>query len=74
MSSFEMHRFRTIDQPLSKLEMEEIDSWSSRFSPTSMGVNYIYHYGSFKKDVDKVFPKYFDAMLYVSSYGQKQLF
>lgn len=73
MSGFEMHRFRTIDRALSRDEMEEIDSWSSRFSPTSMGVNYIYHYGSFKKDVNTVFPKYFDAMLYVDSWGTKQL-
>jgi len=73
MSGFEMHRFRTIDRPLSKEEMEEIDSWSSRFSPTSTGVTYIYHYGSFNQSVDKVFPKYFDAMLYVDSWGTKQL-
>lgn len=73
MGSFEMHRFRTIDRPLSKPEMEEIDSWSSRFSPTSTGVTYIYHYGSFKQDAEKVFPKYFDAMLYVDSWGTKQL-
>jgi len=73
MSGFEMHRFRTIDRPLSREEMEEIDSWSSRFSPTSTGVTYIYHYGSFKKSVDTVFPQYFDAMLYVDSWGTKQL-
>jgi len=41
MGSFTMHRFRTIDRPLSKQEMEEIDSWSSRFSPTSTGVTYV---------------------------------
>jgi len=73
MGSFAMHRFRTIDRPLSKQEMEEIDSWSSRFSPTSTGVTYVYHYGSFKQNVNTVFPKYFDAMLYVNSWGAKQL-
>jgi hypothetical protein len=73
MSGFEMHRFRTIDRPLSQEEMNEIDSWSSRFSPTSTGVTYIYHYGSFKKDAGKVFPKFFDAMLYVDSWGTRQL-
>jgi len=73
MSGFEMHRFRTIDRPLSKKEMEEIDTWSSRFSPTSTGVTYIYHYGSFGQDADRVFPKYFDAMLYADNWGTKQL-
>jgi len=73
MSGFEMHRFRTIDRALTQDEMNEIDSWSSRFSPTSMGVTYIYHYGSFKKSIGIVFPKYFDAMLYVDSWGTRQL-
>jgi len=73
MSGFEMHRFRTVDRPLSREEMEEINTWSSRFSPSSTGVTYIYHYGSFKKNVDTVFPKYFDAMLHVTNWGTKQL-
>lgn len=73
MSGFEMHRFRAIDRPLNQEEMNEIDSWSSRFSPNSTGVTYIYHYGSFKRDVNQVFPKFFDAMLYVDSWGTRQL-
>ena len=73
MSSFEMHRFRSVDRALTSEEIDEIDSWSSRFSPTSTGVTYIYHYGSFKKDAAKVFPKFFDAMLYVDSWGTRQL-
>ncbi|MFK7984294.1 MAG: hypothetical protein AB8G86_30250 [Saprospiraceae bacterium] len=73
MSGFAMHRFRTIDQPLTRAEMDEIDSWSSRSSPTSTGVTYVYHYGSFGQNAEKVFPKYFDAMLYVDSWGTKQL-
>jgi len=73
MSGFEMHRFRTIDRSLTQQERAEIDSWSSRFSSTSNGVTYIYHYGSFKKDVNKIFHKYFDAMLYVDNWGTRQL-
>ncbi len=73
MGSFEMHHFRAIDRPLSTEEQKEIDSWSSRFSPTSTGITYIYHYGSFKKNPDKIFHQYFDAMLHVSSWGTQQL-
>lgn len=68
-----MHRFRAVDRPLTESEMKEIDSWSSRFSPSSTGITYIYHYGSFKKSPEKVVPKYFDAMLYVDSWGTRQL-
>jgi len=73
MGSFEMHRFRSIDRTLTTEEQKEINTWSSRFSPNSTGITYIYHYGSFKKDPNKIFHQYFDAMLYVSSYGTKQL-
>ncbi|MEM6319677.1 MAG: hypothetical protein AAF960_18535 [Bacteroidota bacterium] len=73
MSGCSIHHFRTIDRPLSPEEMEEIDSWSSRFSPTSTGVTYIYHYGSFKQSVNTVFPKYFDAMLHINNWGTKRL-
>ena len=73
MSGCSIHQFRTIDQPLNREEMQEIDSWSSRFSPTSTGVTYIYHYGSFKKNVDKIFPQYFDAMLHFDNWGTTQL-
>ena len=72
MSGFEMHCFRSIDRPLSQQEMKEIDSWSSRFSPSSSGINYVYHYSSFGQDADTIFPKYFDAMLYFDSWGTKQ--
>lgn len=73
MGSFAMHRFRAIDRPLTREEMAEIDSWSSRHSPTSTGVTYIYHYGSFKKDETSAVAKFFDAMLYVNNWGQVQL-
>lgn len=73
MSGCSIHHFKTIDRPFTKAEQEEIDSWSSRFSPTSTEVRYIYHYGSFKQNADKVFPKYFDAMLHVDNWGTKQL-
>jgi len=73
MSGCTIHHFKTIDRPLTNEEKQEIDTWSSRFSPTSTEVRYIYHYGSFKKSVNKVFPKYFDALLHVDNYGTKQL-
>lgn len=68
-----MHRFRTIDREFTAREKEEIKSWSSRFSPTANAVDYIYHYGSFKKDRYEVFPKYFDALLYVNGWGTRQV-
>lgn len=73
MGSFEMHQFRTIDRPLNKEEQKEIDSWSSRFSPNAHGVDYVYHYGSFKQRVETVFAIYFDAMIYFDAYGTRRL-
>jgi len=73
MGSFEMHRFRAVDRPLTQKEMQEIDKWSSRFSPTSTGITYIYHYGSFKQDEFYAVSNYFDAMLHINNWGQVQL-
>lgn len=73
MSGCSIHHFKTIDRPFTNEERAEIDSWSSRFSPTSTEVRYVYHYGSFKKSVNDVFPKYFDAMLHFDNWENKQL-
>lgn len=73
MSGCSIHHFKTIDRPFTDTERKEIDSWSSRFSPSSNDIRYIYHYGSFKQRVDKVFPKYFDALLHVDNWGTTQL-
>ncbi len=73
MSEYQYYEFLTIDRPLTEKERGEIGSWSSRTSPTSTQAIFTYSYGDFPKSPKKVVEKYFDAMLYVSSFGSKRL-
>lgn len=40
---------------------------------SSTSVTFTYHYGSFKKEEEKVLAEFFDAMLYVANWGTKRL-
>ncbi len=73
MSGFECYQFRCFSRPLDKAEREEVSSWSSRARATSMGATFTYSYGSFPKNEDSALLKYFDALLYFSSYGTRKL-
>lgn len=73
MNELEIHRFRTVERDLTAAEQKEIDTWSSRFSPTATGVDYVYEYGSFRKEREEVFIKYFDAMLFADRWNTTQL-
>ena len=73
MSEYQYYEFLTIDRPLTEKERDEIGSWSSRAKPTSTQAIFTYSHGDFPKSPKKVVEKYFDAMLYVSSFGSKRL-
>lgn len=73
MSGFECYQFRSFSRPLDKAERDEVSSWSSRTTASSMGATFSYSYGSFPKDEDRALLKYFDALLYFSSYGTRKL-
>ncbi len=73
MSSYQYYEFQTIDRPLNEKERKEIGRWSSRTIPTATQAVFTYSYGDFQKSTKKVVEKYFDAMLYLSNWGTKQL-
>lgn len=73
MSEYQYYEFRSIDRPLTAKEQEEIESWSSRTSPTVTGAIFIYNYGDFPKDKKRVVEQYFDALFYIANWGTKRL-
>ena len=73
MSEFQLYHFRSIDRPLTEAERKEIGSWSSRTHPTATSATFTFSYRDFPKDEEMVVEKYFDAMLYASSWGNKRL-
>jgi len=73
MSEYQYYEFRTIDSPLTAIQKETLSSISSRARVTSHTASFVYNYGSFHGDAEKLMTDCFDAMLYVSNWGSKRL-
>lgn len=73
MSEFQYYEFYSVDRELTHQEREEVDSLSSRFSPTSRRAVFSYSYSSFRHDEESVLLKYFDFFLYLSNWGTKRV-
>ena len=73
MSEFQCHKFKTIDRPLTNAERDAVDALSSRGHVTSTSATFIYHYSNFRHSPETVLEKYFDAYLYFTNWGTKQL-
>jgi hypothetical protein len=73
VSEYQYFEFQAIDRPLSRKEMEELRSYSTRarITPTSF-VN-DYSWGNFKGDTDVWMDKYFDVFLYIANWGTRIL-
>lgn len=73
MSGFEYYAFQIVDKPLSSVEIQAVRQLSSRARVNSTRAQFVYNFGSFKGNSTEVLRLYFDAMLYVSNFGTKQL-
>jgi hypothetical protein len=73
MSEYQYYEFHAIDRPLSEKEQAEVGSLSSRAEVTLTHAVFTYNYGDFRGDPQRVLQKYFDAMLYLTNWGTKQL-
>ncbi|MGB3548266.1 MAG: hypothetical protein WBA17_14935 [Saprospiraceae bacterium] len=73
MSSYEFHDFRAIDRSLTAAQVREVEKMSSRVDLTPQRAAFTYHYSSFRYDTLTVLEEYFDAVMYISSYGDRRL-
>lgn len=73
MSEYQYYEFQAVDRPLTEKEQAYISSLSSRVELTPRQAIFTYSYADFRGDKMKVLAKYFDAMLYMSSWGSRQL-
>ena len=64
MSEYQRYEFMTIDRPLTRAQLDEVNELSSHIeaSPTHAFIEY--HWGDFKHDPIKVLYEYFDGFLY----------
>jgi len=73
MSEFQQYQFRTIDQPLTSEQRSRIGSLSSRSIVNSTSATFVYHYSDFRGNPLELMTNDFDAMLYVTNWGTRQL-
>lgn len=73
MSEYQYYEFRAIDRPLTKAEMSELRSISTRAVITSTSFTNHYEWGALKADPFKLLEKYFDVFIYIADWGTRIL-
>ncbi|HEY9152127.1 MAG TPA: hypothetical protein VIN60_04520 [Anaerolineales bacterium] len=74
MSEYQYYEWQTIDQPLNAEEQDAVNALSRHMDRvTSTQAIVTYSWSDFKHDPRKVLLKYFDAMLYLTNWGTRQL-
>ncbi len=73
MSEYQYYEFQAIDKPLTEAEQKKISSLSSRVELTAMTAKFVYNHSDFPENAEKILAQYFDAMLYVTNWGTRQL-
>lgn len=73
MSEYQRYEFMTIDQPLTKALLDEVNELSSHIEASSSHAIIEYHHGDFKHDPIDVLYKYFDGFLYWANWGSPRL-
>lgn len=74
MSEYQYYDFRVIDRALTKSEMADLRSISTRAVITSTSFTNHYEWGELKADPLKLLEKYFDAFLYLANYGTRAFY
>jgi hypothetical protein len=73
MSEHQYYEFQSLDQPLTSVDQTYLRGLSSRASITATSASFVYNYGDFRGDPEKVLDRCFDLMLYVANFGTRQL-
>ncbi len=73
MSEYQRYEFMTIDRPLTREQLDAVDSLSSHIEASSTHALIEYHWGDFKHDPIDVLHKFFDAFLYWANWGSPEL-
>ena len=74
MSEYQYYDFRAMDRALTRAEMAELRSISSRAVITSTSFTNDYEWGDLKANPLKLLEKYFDAFVYVANWGTREFY
>ncbi len=73
MSEYQYYEFQTLDHPMTPEALAEMRSLSSRVQLTPTSAKFTYNYGNFRGDPYNILAQHFDAMLYITNWGTRQL-
>jgi hypothetical protein len=73
MSTYQYYEFRAVDRPLTSTQQEEVRKLSTRADITPTRFVNVYNYGDFSGDPDRLMYRYFDAFVYLASWGSREL-
>ena len=61
MSEYQRYEFMTIDRPLTRAQLDEVNELSSHIEASSTHARIEYHWGDFKHEPITVLREYFDG-------------
>jgi len=73
MSEYQRYEFMTIDRPLTREQLDEVNELSSHIEASSTHALIEYHWSGFKHDPIKVLREFFDGFLYWANWGSPRL-
>jgi hypothetical protein len=73
VSEYQYYEFQAIDRPLTKDQIQELRSISSRAEITPTRFTNVYNFGDFRGDPSCLVENYFDAFLYLPNWGTHKL-
>ncbi|SNT56681.1 hypothetical protein SAMN05421812_11011 [Asanoa hainanensis] len=73
MSEYQYYEFTAVDRPLTARERAELRALSTRADITATSFVNTYEWGNFKGDPQRMMERYFDAHLYLTNWGTRQL-
>ena len=73
MSEYQRYEFMTIDRPLTRAQLDEVNALSSHIEASSTHALIEYHWGDFKHDPIEVLREFFDGFLYWANWGAPEL-
>src|SRR5437764_7905248 len=73
MSEYQRYEFMTIDRPLTRAQLDAVETLSSHIEASSTHALIEYHWGDFKHNPIKVLHEFFDGFLYWANWGSPRL-
>ena len=73
MSEYQRYEFMTIDRPLTRAQLDEVNELSSHIEASSTHALIEYHWSNFKHEPIKVLREFFDGFLYWANWGSPEL-